>query len=252
MTSRSPRSAELAETGARLLQAPSRDELDAVLADWLRTKGFDNLVISHRGTTGVPVIEYALAPEGWGAYYFEEALHRIDPVYAAALSRMTPHTWADLVTPRTSLDAVRFMDEARAAGLRDGFTIVLGDGLGSRKIYTISSRDGADTEPVAAAAFMLASTHMAAARIIRRHSARRLRLTAREREILRWVAIGKTASEIGDLLSISTKTVNNHVTNAKTRNKLHNTRLLIATALVEGQIDLPDHLVEPITFGAFN
>ncbi len=36
-------------------------------------------------------------------------------------------------------------------------------------------------------------------------------LTAREAEILRWVALGKTNSEIGSILGISSFTVKNHV-----------------------------------------
>jgi len=43
----------------------------------------------------------------------------------------------------------------------------------------------------------------------------RVRVTARESEILSWVAIGKSDWAIGRLLKISGKTVNFHVENAK-------------------------------------
>jgi len=42
-----------------------------------------------------------------------------------------------------------------------------------------------------------------------------VRVTARESEILSWVAIGKSDWAIGRLLKISGKTVNFHVENAK-------------------------------------
>ena len=42
-----------------------------------------------------------------------------------------------------------------------------------------------------------------------------IRVTAREREILGWVAVGKSDWAIGRLLAISDKTVNFHVENAK-------------------------------------
>jgi LuxR family transcriptional regulator, quorum-sensing system regulator SolR len=42
-----------------------------------------------------------------------------------------------------------------------------------------------------------------------------IRVTAREREILGWVAVGKSDWAIGRLLAISGKTVNFHVENAK-------------------------------------
>ena len=40
-------------------------------------------------------------------------------------------------------------------------------------------------------------------------------LTPREREIMQWVAVGKTDEEIADILSIGTTTVTSHVENAK-------------------------------------
>jgi len=43
----------------------------------------------------------------------------------------------------------------------------------------------------------------------------RIRVTAREREVLGWVAVGKSDWAIGRLLAISGKTVNFHVENAK-------------------------------------
>ena len=37
-------------------------------------------------------------------------------------------------------------------------------------------------------------------------------LTEREREVLRWTSLGKTSSEIGIILGITTRTINFHVT----------------------------------------
>jgi DNA-binding CsgD family transcriptional regulator len=46
-------------------------------------------------------------------------------------------------------------------------------------------------------------------------SPRQARVTARESEVLGWVAVGKSDWAIGQLLKISGKTVNFHVENAK-------------------------------------
>jgi DNA-binding CsgD family transcriptional regulator len=46
-------------------------------------------------------------------------------------------------------------------------------------------------------------------------SAAQVRVTARESEVLGWVAVGKSDWAIGRLLNISGKTVNFHVENAK-------------------------------------
>jgi DNA-binding CsgD family transcriptional regulator len=41
------------------------------------------------------------------------------------------------------------------------------------------------------------------------------RVTPRESQVLRWIAVGKTDWEIGQILDISAKTVNYHVEKAK-------------------------------------
>jgi DNA-binding CsgD family transcriptional regulator len=49
----------------------------------------------------------------------------------------------------------------------------------------------------------------------RRERAARRQMTARESEVLGWVAVGKSDWAIGRILNISGKTVNFHVENAK-------------------------------------
>ena len=49
----------------------------------------------------------------------------------------------------------------------------------------------------------------------RRGPAARRQMTARESEVLGWVAVGKSDWAIGQILNISGKTVNFHVENAK-------------------------------------
>jgi DNA-binding NarL/FixJ family response regulator len=62
------------------------------------------------------------------------------------------------------------------------------------------------------------------------------RLSQREGEILRYVAQGKTSREVGMILGISTKTVENHRQNIMRKMEVHDvvslTRLAIRTGLV--------------------
>lgn len=64
------------------------------------------------------------------------------------------------------------------------------------------------------------------------------RLTPREREILQWVAIGKTDEEIADILSISTMTVTSHVENAKQKLDAFRRTYAVVQAIRRGEIDL--------------
>jgi LuxR family transcriptional regulator, quorum-sensing system regulator SolR len=60
-----------------------------------------------------------------------------------------------------------------------------------------------------------AEGHSAAAPLVPSPAHTQKVLTVREREILTWIAEGKSDAAIGQILNISSKTVNFHVENAK-------------------------------------
>ena len=63
-------------------------------------------------------------------------------------------------------------------------------------------------------------------------------LTPREREIMQWVASGKTDDEIGDILSIGATTVTSHVENAKQKLDAFRRTYAVVQALRFGEITL--------------
>jgi LuxR family transcriptional regulator, quorum-sensing system regulator BjaR1 len=63
-------------------------------------------------------------------------------------------------------------------------------------------------------------------------------LTPREREILQWVAAGKTDEEIADILSIGTTTVTSHVANAKQKLDAFRRTYAVVQAIRLGEISL--------------
>ena len=65
-----------------------------------------------------------------------------------------------------------------------------------------------------------------------------LSLSPREREVLRWVAQGKSSWEIGVLLGISSRTVNEHVTSAVRKLSARNRTHAVAIALRDGIIEV--------------
>jgi len=62
-------------------------------------------------------------------------------------------------------------------------------------------------------------------------------LTLRERQVLHLLAEGCTNAEIGERLSISPKTVDNHRTKLMAKLKVHSMAQLLAHALKEGLLD---------------
>ncbi len=63
-------------------------------------------------------------------------------------------------------------------------------------------------------------------------------LTARESEVLRWVANGKSAREIGEILNIARRTVDEHVQTATRKLGAFNRTHAVAIALRDGLIKL--------------
>ena len=67
-------------------------------------------------------------------------------------------------------------------------------------------------------------------------------LTARERQILHLIAEGLTNKEIGERLSVSSKTVDNHRTRLMAKLGVHSVAQLLAFALKEGLLDQAQQL----------
>jgi LuxR family quorum sensing-dependent transcriptional regulator len=64
------------------------------------------------------------------------------------------------------------------------------------------------------------------------------KLSARESEVLRWVALGKSAWEIGEILHITKRTVDEHVHVAVAKLGATNRTHAVALALRDGHIKL--------------
>ena len=78
----------------------------------------------------------------------------------------------------------------------------------------------------------------AKAKIARRRRPPPVLLTARESEVLRWVANGKAAWEIAEILDIAKRTVDEHVQTAVRKLGAANRPHAVAIALRDGLIKL--------------
>jgi DNA-binding CsgD family transcriptional regulator len=67
---------------------------------------------------------------------------------------------------------------------------------------------------------------------------KRIQLTPREREVLTWVAQGKSAQEVGEILNITKRTVDEHVNSATRKLGAKNRTHAVAIALRDGHIEV--------------
>ncbi len=163
---------------------------------------------------------YANYPDEWKMHYMRRNLHHIDPtIHKAALS-IAPVDWSRFERDER-FKAVFFA--AHDFGIANkGITVPVRGPYGDRGLLSVT-RKCSDTEwsaliPEIIAELQMAAVHMHDAVMqsdVLSRALRQPKLSAREREVLQWVAAGKTQQDIGDILLISNRTVEVHLRSAR-------------------------------------
>jgi LuxR family quorum sensing-dependent transcriptional regulator len=166
-----------------------------------------------------------------------------DPLVKELRRNMNPYSWGDVREGRDLKKSERtIIDEGREFGAHDGLIIPIVTLSGSMALFSPCGREP-DLSPRARAALEVIGiySHQALTRAIvrrQRDEVPHTPLTPREREIMQWVAIGKTDEEIADILSIGTTTVTSHVENAKQKLDAFRRTYAVVQAIRLGEISL--------------
>jgi LuxR family transcriptional regulator len=197
--------------------AASVDEVFQRLAELTRALGFEFCSVGIRAPTmdSAPREVWSTTyPSQWSTRYLGNNYLAIDPVIQHARRRAMPFVWSG-----TSFEGPRpFWDEARACGVRHGWTLAIHGRHGetglvslARSADPVSRAELADVD--AKLVWLCHLSHEAiSARFVREVWPAAPALSVRERDVLRWTAMGKTCEEIGAILKITTRTVTFHVT----------------------------------------
>jgi DNA-binding CsgD family transcriptional regulator len=158
-------------------------------------------------------------PADWTNYYFERGYERVDPASKFCGVSSGPFLWEDLpnYVPYSKVER-RCMDECDEAGLHHGVCIPLWGPFGQHSRVGLASSDRTvDVRPNLDTLYLLTIQFKNAySRLVESEAStsRRVRLTAREREVLSWCFKGKSSWVIGEILDISENAVNFHIKNA--------------------------------------
>lgn len=152
----------------------------------------------------------------WQRCYKERGYLLVDPTVQHALKSTLPIVWSNHL-----FESAREMwEEARSYGLHIGWAQASRDASGAIGLLTLArSADELTTQELAARQTQMSWLVQFAHAAMVRHLAAKLTpesqiaLTAREREVLRWTAEGKTAYEISQILAVAERTVNFHLNN---------------------------------------
>ncbi|AKJ26806.1 autoinducer binding domain-containing protein [Caldimonas brevitalea] len=156
-------------------------------------------------------------PLSWQQRYQERGYVAVDPTVHHGMRSSLPLVWSDSVFASSR----ELWEEARSFGLKVGWALAYRDPNGIRSLLTLSRSSGelTSTELKTKMSKMYWLAQVGHQGMSDRVSTRLMpefdiRLSERETEVLRWTADGKTSNEVADILNISERTVNFHISNA--------------------------------------
>lgn len=159
-------------------------------------------------------------PESWVRHYEASDYYDIDPIIAASRQAAEPFHWfeVDEIVPLSD-EQKQFLIDLKTAGLKDGLAVPVfgpnGDmayfGLGTCKKELDLSESEIDELHLACHQFHLRFCEISEETDGTGENEPEKALSPREREILSWVAKGKSNYVIGEILGISEHTVDTNI-----------------------------------------
>ena len=174
-------------------------------------------------------------PKAWFEQYHAQDLRRHDPVAAMTRSAERAFRWSDATA--TTAEAKYVMDAAcHEHKLKHGICVPIRNFEG---VYAAASFAGEDVDQSDSGKFFAELVAIYAFNSLSNLTTRISQyqvLTDRQREIMKWVAAGKTAWDVGVILHISVHTVNKTIANAMERLDVRTRAQAIAEAIRRGEI----------------
>lgn len=221
-------------------------EIASALSSEMSDLGFEYMTCFTMPAPGQSLLDgliFNSRPQEFVRRYIEENTLLRDPVIKHLRKEAGAFSWTD-VKERNALTKpeVRVFDEASDFHMKDGLIVPFITPSGTVALFSPCG-EKPDLSPEARTAVEMMG--VMALQAFRRAIQAGMKeegpykpLTPREREILQWVASGKSDDEISQILSISVTTVVKHVENAKRKLDSYKRTAAIITALRRGEIHL--------------
>jgi LuxR family quorum sensing-dependent transcriptional regulator len=204
--------------------------------------GFDRFLMSRLPSPGEKIDPYIIHhtwPAFWAARYLSENYVQHDLIPLALVRQARPFTWNE-ARSRYQRSRIDFQIdlEVQEIGMRDGFAVALGTVEGIQAAASLASKD-----EVCLSASHRKLLHMVclqaqirAVELKERHRDAFPILSPREREVLSWLAGGKSLVETADRLNISLTTAKTHTKRARSKFNVENTTQAVVAAIRSRQV----------------
>lgn len=188
-----------------------------LVLEFSRRSGVCTLNYQHFNTFGgahVQILTHGY-PDGWAEDYIEKARYRDDPIPELAAQLDRPFLWSQVGSlTAISTEQKTYLEELRRWHVGDGLAIqVYGPGLRNGYIGLGFAKDAAPIDSPIILGLQVAAqaAHQRYCEMSLNHQGPRYDLSKREREVLAWIARGKSNAMISDILNISPHTVDTHL-----------------------------------------
>jgi LuxR family quorum sensing-dependent transcriptional regulator len=207
----------------RLRRLDDYNEICRSLAAELGELGFSWLTIwslPRPGQNLVDCVYFNTRPQEFVERYIEKNYATVDPVVTTLRETLDPLSWSDIPMrrPLQKIEWAVYAD-AREFGANDGLTVPIVTPSGQVAVVSpcgfgpdLSRRGRAAVEIIGIYGFHALQRVMSKRPLVTRQ---REPLSPREKEIMHWVAAGKTDDDIGEILSLSAAEVAGHIEIAK-------------------------------------
>ena len=216
-------------------------QIDEFLLQLREKLELDHIAYAGMNPVSNSVHGYVTYPDAWKQHYAEQGFVTIDPALQLARRSIAPVDWKRF---ERNEDFGRVFANARDFGISDqGLTIPVRGPYGDTGLLSVSSGSSpegwAKLKQKIVGELQSVAVHVHDAAMRSEKLTRLLRtpaLSTREREILQWIAAGKSQQDVGDILGISHRTVEVHLRSA--RDKLYSltTPQAVARAIAFGLI----------------
>lgn len=223
-------------------RAATINEILGTLSTFLERFGLHACLITHLPLTHeARWQEHILAncwPEEWYLHYNATGHYRHDPCVAHCRRTADPFLWSEVSREGLEAPARIVMEEATEFGLCQGICVPVHAPFAPPSVVTVSGETVDFTPATLHVVSLLARQALQSVLRFRGGAGHppNPALSEREREVLRWVADGKTAWEISCILSLSEHTVLTHQRNAKQKLEAVNNVHAVVKAFLRQEI----------------
>jgi LuxR family quorum sensing-dependent transcriptional regulator len=176
-------------------------------------------------------------PKGWFEQYRRSNFTLHDPVAMSLRTQTKAFKWSEVPIPKDNRLARSVMTiSSNDYRMRHGFGIPIHGLHGYQAGVSFAGCEVEDVKEANAAVQMIGIYAFHRLANLKFASKKDRVLTNREREVLNWIAAGKTAWDTGGILSIAEDTVNKHIISAMRKLNVHTRAHAVAESIRRGEI----------------